>query len=88
MFKPCAIVLLAAIITPLSALAYTQQDADACTGCIPALPSRHPRCGTRGAVPGRQQEPAQPACRVVFSRRTSAADAPLLERQPYRRSNY
>lgn len=87
MFKPCAVALLAAIITPLPVLAYTQQDADACTPdafrlCQSAIPdaARVAQC-----LADRKSE-LSPACRVVFNR--PAADAPTLERKPYRHTDY
>ncbi len=89
MFKPCAIAVFAAIIAPLPALAYTQQDADACTPdafrlCQQAMPDvarvAHCLAEKKGQL--------SPACKVVFNRPATAQDAPAVRHSPYRRTNY
>ena len=89
MFKLCAIALSAAIIAPLPALAYTQQDADACTPdafrlCQNAIPDV-----TRvGQCLAQNKSQLRPACKIVFSRPATAEKAPMIERGTNRGSNY
>jgi hypothetical protein len=89
MFKPCAIALFAAIIAPLPALAYTQQDADACTPdafrlCQAAFPdvTRVAHCLAEN------KRQLSPACKVVFSRPATAEGAPVVEHRSIHRSDY
>jgi len=89
MLKPCAIALFAAIIAPLPAPAYTQQDANACSGdamrlCQAAIPdeARVAHC----LAENKQQ--LSPACKIVFSRPANAADSAVIDRQQYRRTDY
>ena len=84
MLKPCAIALFAAIIAPLPAPAYTQQDANACSGdamrlCQAAIPdeARVAHC----LAENKQQ--LSPACKIVFSRPATATDMPAAERPVY-----
>jgi hypothetical protein len=77
MLKLCAIVSLITIIAPLPAIAYTQQDADACTPdamrlCQDAIPdaSRVAQC----LVQNKRQ--LSPACKIVFNRPNTAATTP------------
>jgi len=88
MLKLCAIASFATIIVPLSALAYTQQEADACTPdafrlCQAAIPdeARVAQCLAEN------KSQLSPACKVVFSRPSTATDSAVVERQPYRRSD-
>ena len=74
MRKLNAIVLMAAIMAPLPAIAYTQQDADACTPdafrlCQSAIPdaSRVAQC----LIANKQQ--LSPACSNVFNRPRGAS---------------
>jgi len=89
MIKPCAIASLLTILAPLPALAYTQQDADACTPdafrlCQAAIPD-----ATRVAqCLAENKSQLSPACKIVFSRPATAEDAPFVERQPNRRNAY
>jgi hypothetical protein len=87
--KPCAIALFAAILAPLPALAYTQQDADACTPdalrlCQVAMPDvtrvAHCLAEKKGQL--------SPACKVVFSRPATAQDAASIERHSVHRTDY
>ena len=89
MLKPCAIALFAAIIAPLPALAYTQQDADACTPdafllCQQAFPdvARVAHCLAEN------KSQLSPACKTVFSRPATAEETPMVERHPVRRTDY
>lgn len=89
MLKPCAIALFAMIIAPLPALAYTQADADACTPdafrlCQAAFPdvTRVAHCLAENKAQ------LSPACKVVFSRPATANETPVVEHQPYRRTDY
>jgi hypothetical protein len=73
MLKLCAIASLLAIIAPLPAIAYTQQDADACTPdafrlCQNAIPdeARVAHCL------GQNKRQLSPACKIVFSRPATA----------------
>jgi hypothetical protein len=77
MLKLCAIASLITIIAPLPAIAYTQQDADACTPdamrlCQNAIPdeTRVAQC----LVQNKRQ--LSPACKIVFSRPNTAAATP------------
>ncbi|MGH6727327.1 MAG: cysteine rich repeat-containing protein [Pseudolabrys sp.] len=80
MLKPCAIAalaIMAAIVSPLSALAYTQQDADACTPdamrlCQNAIPdeARVAHCLAQN------KRNLSPACQIVFSRPATARRIP------------
>ena len=77
MLKLCAIASLITIIAPLPAIAYTQQDADACTPdamrlCQNAIPDekRVAQC----LVQNKRQ--LSPACKIVFSRPNTAAATP------------
>ena len=87
--KLCAIASLIAIIAPLPALAYTQQDADACTPdamrlCQNAIPDvgRVARC-----LAGNKQQ-LSPACKIVFNRPATAGRAPAAERPSLRRVDF
>ena len=77
MLKLCAIASLIAIIAPLPAIAYTQQDADACTPdafrlCQNAIPDE-----TRVAqCLAENKRQLSPACKIVFSRPSTAATTP------------
>jgi hypothetical protein len=77
MFKLCVIASLIAIIAPLPAIAYTQQDADACTPdamrlCQNAIPDE-----TRVAqCLAQNKRQLSPACQIVFSRPNTAASTP------------
>jgi len=76
MGKLSAIALIITIMAPLAAIAYTQEDVDACTPdvmrlCLNAIPdaSRVTQC----LVQNKQQ--LSPACTVVFNRpRGASAD--------------
>lgn len=77
MLKLCAIASLITIIAPLPAIAYTQQDADACTPdamrlCQDAIPdaSRVAQCLVQN------KRNLSPACKIVFSRPNTAAAVP------------
>ena len=77
MLKLCAIASLIAIISPLPAIAYTQQDADACTPdafrlCQNAIPDadRVAQCLAQN------KRQLSPACQIVFSRPNTAAATP------------
>lgn len=77
MLKLCAIASLITIIAPLPAIAYTQQDADACTPdamrlCQTAIPDE-----TRVAqCLAQNKRQLSPACKIVFSRPNTAATTP------------
>ena len=77
MLKLCAIASLFTIIAPLPAIAYTQQDADACTPdafrlCQDAIPDE-----TRVAqCLAQNKRNLSPACKIVFSRPNTAATTP------------
>jgi hypothetical protein len=81
MLRLCAIALLVAIIAPLPAIAYTQQDADACTPdamrlCQNAIPDE-----TRVAqCLAQNKRLLSPACKIVFSRPATAAETPAIGR--------
>jgi hypothetical protein len=77
MLKLCAVASLVTILAPLPALAYSQQDADACTPdafrlCQQAIPDadRVAQC----LAMKRMQ--LSPACKLVFSRPATAASQP------------
>ncbi len=76
MRRLCAVVSLLTILAPLPALAYTQQDADACTPdafrlCQQAIPD-----ATRVAqCLAANKTRLSPACNAVFSRPATADDA-------------
>ena len=77
MLKLCAIASLITIIAPLPAIAYTQQDADACTPdamrlCQNAIPDekRVAQC----LVQNKRQ--LSSACKIVFSRPNTATASP------------
>jgi hypothetical protein len=81
MFKLCVIASLIAIITPLPATAYTQQDADACTPdamrlCQNFIPdeARITQCLAQN------KRQLSPACKIVFSRPATAAETPAAGR--------
>jgi len=81
MVKLCAIASLITIITPLPAIAYTQQDADACTPdafrlCQNAIPDadRVAQCLAQN------KRNLSPACKIVFSRPATANEAPAVGR--------
>ncbi|HEX5211274.1 MAG TPA: hypothetical protein VFW22_06025 [Pseudolabrys sp.] len=89
MLKPCAIALFAAIIAPLPALAYTQQDADACTPdafrlCQAAFPdvTRVAHCLATN------KSQLSPACKSVFNRPATAEESAASERRPLHRTDY
>lgn len=89
MFRLCAIASFATIIVPLSALAYTQQEADACTPdafrlCQAAIPdeARVAQC----LADNKSQ--LSPACKIVFSRPAGSNDAAVIERRTYPHNNY
>ena len=89
MFKLCAIAAFAVTIVPMSASAYTQQEADACTPdafrlCQAAIPDE----GRVAQCLAANKNQLSPACKVVFSHPTTATEAPLVERQSYRRTDY
>ena len=76
MLKLCVVACLLAV-TPLPALAYTQEEADACTPdamrlCQHAIPdeARVARCLAQNKAA------LSPACQVVFSRPAAARDVP------------
>lgn len=76
MLKLSAMALMAIIMAPLSAMAYTQQDADACTPdamrlCSQAIPdeNRVAQC----LVQNKRQ--LSPACTLVFNRPRAASAA-------------
>jgi len=77
MLKLCAIASLLTIIAPLPAIAYTQEDADACTPdafrlCQYAIPD-----ADRVAACLASNKPnLSPACKIVFSRPNTAATTP------------
>src|ERR1017187_1243753 len=83
MFKLCVIASLIAIIAPLPAIAYTQQDADACTPdamrlCQNAIPDE-----TRVAqCLAQNKRQLSPACQIVFSRPNTAASTSTAARAP------
>jgi hypothetical protein len=86
MIRPCAIAVVVAIIAPLPALAYTQQDADACTPdafrlCQAAFPdvTRVAHCLAE------KRTQLSPACKIVFSRPATTASA---DHPQYRRTDY
>lgn len=89
MFKTCAIASFITILTPLAALAYTQQDVDACTPdamrlCQNAIPdaTRVAHCLAENKLQ------LSPACKLVFSRPATADEAPTTERRPYRQTGF
>jgi len=76
MLKLSAMALMAIIVTPISAMAYTQQDADACTPdamklCSQAIPdeNRVAQC----LVQNKRQ--LSPACTLVLNRPRAASAA-------------
>jgi hypothetical protein len=81
MLRLCAIASLIAIIAPLPAIAYTQQDADACTPdamrlCQNAIPDE-----TRVAqCLAQNKRVLSPACKIVFSRPATAVVTPAIGR--------
>jgi hypothetical protein len=86
MLKLCAIVTLMAIIAPLPAIAYTQEDADACTPdafrlCQHAIPD-----ADRVAACLASNKPnLSPACKIVFSRPATAVETPAPARPQARK---
>jgi hypothetical protein len=85
MLRLCAIVSLLTIIAPLPGLAYTQEDADACT------PDAFRLCGH--VIPDADRVASclasnkrnlSPACKLVFSRPATASEAPAPGRRPGR----
>jgi len=89
MLKLCAAAAFVTIIAPLPVLAYSQQDADACTPdafrlCQAAIPdvARVARCLAAN------KSQLSPACKVVFSRPVNADDGAAVARVPYRHSGY
>ena len=89
MFKPCAIAAFAAILIPISASAYTQQEADACTPdafrlCQAAIPDQ----GRVAQCLADNKSQLSPACKVVFSHPASTADSAMTNRRPDRRTDY
>ncbi len=77
MLRLCAIVSLLMIIAPLPGLAYTQEDADACTPdafrlCGHVIPDAD-RVASCLALNKRN---LSPACKLVFSRPATASEAP------------
>ncbi|MGA2565635.1 MAG: cysteine rich repeat-containing protein [Pseudolabrys sp.] len=89
MFKLCAVASLVAIITPLPALAYTQQDADACTPdafrlCQNAIPDE----GRVAQCLVRNKQQLSPACKIVFSRPATAIEMPAAGHPAYRRTDF
>ena len=88
MFKLFAIAAFATIAVPLCALAYTQQDADACTPdafrlCQAAIPneSRVAQCLAEN------KSQLSPACKVVFSRPASTTGSAVMDRRLDRRTD-
>ena len=88
MFKLSAIAAFAMIAAPLSALAYTQQDADACRQdafrlCQAAIPdeSRVAQCLAQN------KSQLSPACKVVFSRPATAEDSAAVAHRPIHRND-
>jgi len=88
MLKVSAVAAFAAIAMPLSAVAYTQQEAEACTPdafrlCQAAIPdeSRVAQC----LAENRSQ--LSPACKVVFSRPANAVDSAVTTRRFDRRTD-
>ena len=77
MLKLCAIASLLTIIAPLPAIAYTQEDADACTPdafrlCQYAIPD----ADRVAACLASNKRNLSPACKIVFSRPSTAATTP------------
>jgi hypothetical protein len=70
----CAAIIM--VMSPLPALAYTQADADACTDdamrlCQAAIPD----ASRVGQCLAQNKRNLSPACKIVFSRPRTAADA-------------
>jgi len=91
MLKLCAVASFVAIIAPLPVLAYSQQDADACTPdafrlCQAAIPDAARVAHCLAANKAR----LSPACKVVFSHPVNAeTDAAVVGReQPYQHTGY
>jgi hypothetical protein len=87
MLKTCAIASFITILAPLSAIAYTQQDADACTPdafrlCQNAMPDE----GRVAQCLAENKRQLSPACKIVFSRPATARETPAADR--YRRTDF
>ena len=81
MLKLCAIALLLTIIAPLPSLAYTQEDADACTPdafrlCQHAIPD----ADRVASCLADNKRNLSPACKIVFSRPVTAREVPAPAR--------
>jgi hypothetical protein len=86
MFRLCAIASFVTLI-PLSALAYSQQDADACTpDAFRLCQAFFPDEGRVAHCLAENKAQLSAACKIVFSRPATASDQ--AERQPYRRTDY
>jgi hypothetical protein len=88
----CVLAAVLTVMGPLPALAYTQQDADACTPdafrlCQQAIPD----AGRVAQCLAMNKRQLSPACAVVFSRPatagapTTTGAAPVSDREYYRR---
>ena len=87
MLKTCAIASFITILAPLSAIAYTQQDADACTPdafrlCQNAIPDE----GRVAQCLAENKRQLSPACKIVFSRPATARETPAVDQ--YRRTDF
>jgi Cysteine rich repeat len=76
------------ILSPLSALAYTQADADACTQdafrlCQAAIPDE----GRVAHCLAQNKRNLSPACKIVFSRPRTAQDSAYTNRRTTRHHN-
>jgi hypothetical protein len=87
MLKTCAIASFFTILAPLSAIAYTQQDADACTPdafrlCQNAIPDE----GRVAQCLAENKRQLSPTCKIVFSRPATARETPAVDH--YRRTDF
>ena len=87
MHKLSALALLVMVTAPLPALAYTQEDADACTPdafrlCQHAIPD----ADRVTACLASNKPNLSPACKIVFSRSATTSEAPTPARPHARKA--